>query len=524
MPIKNKIISDDKRPVLLMINDGMGLRKEKEGNAIATAFAPTLYSLFQNYPHAQLTASSRSVGLPKGIMGNSEVGHLNIGAGRIVYQDIVRIDESVENGSFFSNEAITAAMDHCQVNNSSLHVMGLISDGKVHSSLDHLYAILELAKKKKLGNVYVHAFMDGRDTPPDSGLSYLKQVMEKMKEIGIGEVATVSGRYYSMDRDKRWDRVEKSYNMLVAGDAPVAVDPLQAVEDSYKDQKTDEFINPVIINKNGIIKDNDAVIFFNYRADRAREMSEAINVEDFAGFQRKKVLNNIFYTTMTQYDLKFDFAHVAFGPQSLNNILGEVVSRAGLNQLRIAETEKYAHVTFFFNGGVEAAFPNEDRILIPSPKEVATYDLKPEMSANEVTEKLLEAIESGKYDLIILNFANCDMVGHTGFMKAAIKAVETVDYNMSLIIPKILEHDGIVLVTADHGNAEQMTGPDGKPMTAHTTGPVPIILVSKRTELQKGRIRLEDGILADISPTILQLLDLPQPPEMTGKSLIKPLN
>lgn len=507
-----------KKPVMLMILDGFGLTDKVDGNAVLAAKKPNFDNYYNNYPHTALSASGLDVGLPKGQMGNSEVGHLNIGAGRIIYQELTRITKEVEEKKFFQNEALNLAMDNALKNNSSLHLLGLLSDGGVHSHIDHLKALLAMAKEKGLTKVYVHCFMDGRDVPPSSGKDFIIELENYMKEIKVGKIATVSGRYYAMDRDKRWERVNLAYNAMVLGQGEEANSAEESMDKSYNDNKTDEFVLPCVIKEDGkaigTIKNNDSIIFFNFRPDRAREITRAINDREFDGFKRNTL--NLTYVTMTQYDKTIENVHVAYKPESYSNTLGEYVASKGLNQLRIAETEKYAHVTFFFNGGVEAPNEGEDRALIPSPK-VATYDLKPEMSANEVTEEVLKRIDSDKYDMIILNYANPDMVGHTGVFEAAKAAIETVDKCLHKVVEKVLEKDGAVFITADHGNAEQMIDySTGKPMTAHTSDPVPFLYVAKGAkEMRHG------GKLCDIAPTMLEVMGLEKPVEMTGESLIK---
>ena len=503
-----------KRPVMLMILDGFGIAPKSEGNAVETAKKPNFDRLMEKYPSTQLQASGLHVGLPDGQMGNSEVGHLNIGAGRIIYQELTRITKEIKEGGFFKNEALTLAVNNAKENNGALHLMGLLSDGGVHSHIDHLKGLLSLAKEAGLTKVYVHGFMDGRDVPPSSGKDFIVEIENYMKEIGVGKIATVSGRYYAMDRDNRWERVELAYNAMVLGKGEVAESAVEAIEKSYNDNKTDEFVLPAVIDKDGMIKDRDSVIFFNFRPDRAREITRAINDKEFAGFNREKL--NLTFVTMTQYDKTLEGVNVAYRPESINNTLGEYVSNKGLNQLRIAETEKYAHVTFFFNGGVEKENPGEDRALISSPK-VATYDLKPEMSAYEVTDELIKRLDSDKYDMVILNYANPDMVGHTGVMEAAVKAIEVVDECLGKVADKVLEKDGTLFITADHGNAETMIDfSTGNPFTAHTTDPVPFIWVANNTD---GRT-LTEGKLADIAPTMLNEMGLEKPAEMTGECLI----
>ena len=507
-----------KKPVMLMILDGFGIAPKSEGNAVSLAKKPNFDRLLEKYPHSELQASGLFVGLPDGQMGNSEVGHLNIGAGRIVYQELTRITKSIADGDFFTNESLVKAMENAKKTDGAPHLMGLLSDGRVHSHIDHLKGLLEFAKKAGVQNVYVHAFMDGRDVPPSSGKEFIEKTEAMMAEVGVGKIATVSGRYYAMDRDNRWERVELAYNAMVLGQGETANSATEAIEKSYHDDKTDEFVLPTVIEKDGNpvakIKNGDSVIFFNFRPDRAREITRAINDKVFDGFKREAL--DLTFVTMTQYDKTLEGVEVAFKPQTLTNTLGEYVSDKGLNQLRIAETEKYAHVTFFFNGGVEKENENEERALIPSPK-VATYDLKPEMSAYEVTEELIKRLDSDKYDMVILNFANPDMVGHTGVVDAAIKAIEAVDECLGKVVDKVLEKDGTVFITADHGNAETMIDfSTGNPFTAHTTQPVPFLWVSNNTD---GKT-IKDGKLADIAPTMLNVLGLEAPAEMTGENLI----
>ena len=503
-----------KKPIALIIMDGFGYNPSDYGNAITAAATPNLSKYFSECPNTRIGASGMDVGLPDGQMGNSEVGHTNIGAGRIVYQELTRITKSIKDGDFFENPEFIAAIENCKKNDSALHFMGLLSDGGVHSHNTHLYGLLELAKKAGLTKVYVHCFMDGRDVPPSSGKSFIEELEGKMKEIGVGKIATVSGRYYAMDRDNRWDRVEKAYSAMVYGAGNQAESAADEMARSYAENVTDEFIVPVVIEKNAGIKANDSVIFFNFRPDRAREISRTFVDPDFDGFERKNGFFPLFYVCMTQYDATMPNVKVAFKPQSLSNTFGQYIAEKGLTQLRIAETEKYAHVTFFFNGGVEAPYSNEGRELINSPK-VATYDLQPEMSAYLVCDKVVECINSDKYDVIILNYANCDMVGHTGVFDAAKSAVEAVDKCVGRTVDAILAKGGIALITADHGNADQMYEPDGSPFTAHTTNPVPFIVVGENCTLR------DNGVLADIAPTMLKLLGLEQPKEMTGTSIIK---
>ncbi|MCI2112873.1 MAG: 2,3-bisphosphoglycerate-independent phosphoglycerate mutase [Ruminococcus sp.] len=502
-----------KKPLILMILDGFGIAPES-GNAIKAAKKPNIDKLFAENPITQIGASGMDVGLPDGQMGNSEVGHTNIGAGRIVYQELTRITKTINEDKLKDNEAIVSAMDKALENGTALHLMGLLSDGGVHSHNTHLYGILELAKKKGLEKVYIHAFLDGRDVPPSSAADFVQACVDKTEEIGLGKIATVMGRYYAMDRDNRWERVEKAYAAMVYGEGVEAECPVCAVKNSYKEDVTDEFVVPSVIKGGATIQPNDSVIFFNFRPDRAREITRTLVDPDFDGFERKKGFFPVNFVCMTQYDATMPNVDVAFKPQVLTNTLGEYISDKGMAQLRIAETEKYAHVTFFFNGGVEKQYPGEDRILVKSPS-VATYDLQPEMSAYEVTDKLVPAIKSGKYDMIILNFANCDMVGHTGVFEAAVKAVEAVDECVGRVVDAIREMGGVALITADHGNADKMVDDDGEPFTAHTTNPVPFCVIGYDCELKDG------GRLADIAPTMLQILGLPQPEEMDGTSLIK---
>lgn len=501
-----------KKPLILMILDGFGIAPEY-GNAIMAAKKPNLDRLFRENPLTQIGASGLNVGLPNGQMGNSEVGHTNIGAGRIVYQELTRITKEIEDGEFYKNPALVKAVAAAKAKGTALHLIGLLSDGGVHSHNSHLYALLELAKQNGLSKVYVHALLDGRDVPPSSGKGFVEDCLAKMQEIGVGEIATVAGRYYAMDRDNRWERVSKAYNAMVLGEGVQNPDPVAAVAKSYEDGVTDEFVMPVVCGPEGRISADDSVIFFNFRPDRARELTRAFVDPDFTGFERAKGFFPLTYVCMTQYDATMPNVDVAFHPQSLKNTLGEYLSNLGMTQLRIAETEKYAHVTFFFNGGVETVYPGEDRVLIHSPK-VATYDLQPEMSAYAVTDALVEKIDSGMYDVIILNFANCDMVGHTGIFDAAKAAVEAVDTCVGRVIDAIERMHGTAIITADHGNAEKMYEEDGSPFTAHTTNPVPFCVVGYPCKLR------ENGKLADIAPTMLKILGLPQPAEMTGESII----
>ena len=508
-----------KKPTVLLILDGYGERKEKEGNAIALAKTPVMDRLKKEFPYVEGQASGLFVGLPDGQMGNSEVGHMNMGAGRIVYQELTRITKSIQDGDFFENKALKAAVEHCKKEDSALHFMGLVSSGGVHSHIEHIYGLLELAKRAGLKKVYLHAFLDGRDTPPDSGKSFLLAVEKKMQELHVGEIATISGRYYAMDRDKNYDRVEKAYRAMVDGTGEKASSVEEAIDASYAKKVYDEFVLPTVIEKDGAVhtvSDGDAMIFFNFRPDRAREICHAFCDDDFSFFERG-ARKNIFFVCFTDYDPTIPNKHVAFEKEEIHNTLGEVVSNLGKNQLRIAETEKYAHVTFFFNGGKEEPYENEDRILVPSPKEVPTYDLKPEMSCYTVTEKLTEAIRSGKYDLVVANFANPDMVGHTGVLPAAIKAIEVVDECMGKVVDAVESMHGNLFILADHGNADIMIDEKtGEPYTAHTTNPVPFILVSE----EKHKLR-EGGCLADVAPTLLELMGIPQPKEMTGKRLLE---
>ena len=501
-----------KTPITLIIMDGFGIAPASPGNAVRAANTPNLDKILRENANSRLSASGLDVGLPDGQMGNSEVGHTNIGAGRIVFQELPRITKSIQDGDFFENEALLGAVKNCKEHDSAIHFMGLMSDGGVHSHNEHLWGLLELAKRNGLQRVYVHCFMDGRDVSPTSGADFVAQTAAKCKELGVGEIATVVGRYYAMDRDNRWERVERAYNALVFGEGKHASDPVAAIQESYANDVTDEFIEPIIA-ADGTIGPNDSVVFFNFRPDRAREITRTFVDEQFDGFTRKNGFFPLYYVCMTQYDASMPNVHVAFQPQTLKNTFGEYISRLGYKQLRIAETEKYAHVTFFFNGGVETMYEGEDRVLVNSPK-VATYDLQPEMSAPEVTDKVVDLIHSQKYDVIILNFANCDMVGHTGVFDAAVKAVETVDTCVGRVVEAMREIGGISLITADHGNAERMLDEDGKsPFTAHTTNPVPFVIVG-------AQVCLRDGRLADIAPTMLDLMGINPPEEMDGKSLI----
>ncbi len=501
-----------KKPLVLMILDGFGIAPE-EGNAIVAAKHPNLDRILKENPVTKIGASGMDVGLPDGQMGNSEVGHTNIGAGRIVYQELTRITKSAQEGDMEKNPALVSAMQSAKDNGKALHFMGLLSDGGVHSHNSHLYALLKMAKNMGLTKVYVHCFLDGRDVPPSSGKSYVEELQGKLAELGVGKVATVMGRYYAMDRDNRWERVEKAYAAMVYGEGEKAPCPVCAVQNSYDKEVTDEFVVPVVCDGTEPISEGDSVIFYNFRPDRAREITRTLVDPDFSGFERKRGFFPVHYVCMTQYDATMPNVDVAYKPESLENTFGEYISKNGMTQLRIAETEKYAHVTFFFNGGVEKQYPGEDRILVKSPA-VATYDLQPEMSAYEVTDKMVEAVKSGKYDALILNYANCDMVGHTGVFEAAVKAVEAVDTCLGRVVDAVKEMGGCVLLTADHGNADKMIDDDGTPFTAHTTNPVPFCVINYPCNLREG------GRLADIAPTMLKVLGLPQPNEMTGESII----
>ena len=501
-----------KKPTVLMILDGYGLNDRHDGNAVYEAKTPVMDGLMKDYPFVKGNASGLAVGLPDGQMGNSEVGHMNMGAGRIVYQELTRITKEIQDGDFFKNEALLTAMKNAKDNDSAIHFMGLLSDGGVHSHNTHLYGLLEMAKREGLKKVYVHCFLDGRDTPPASGKEFVEQLEAKMKEIGVGEIGVISGRYYAMDRDNRWDRVQKAYDAIALGEGEHAATAHEAMEQSYANGVTDEFVVPVIVTEGATVKDDDAIIFANFRPDRAREITRAFVDPEFTGFER--VQPKIHYVCMTQYDATIPGVEIAFKPQSLKNTFGEYISDLGMTQLRIAETEKYAHVTFFFNGGVEKEYPGEDRALIPSPK-VATYDLQPEMSEPAVTEECVKRILSGKYDVVILNFANCDMVGHTGVFEAAVKAIEATDDGVGKVVDAILKMGGQCLITADHGNVDQMLDADGvTPFTAHSTNPVPLVMIGHEGKLADG------GVLADLAPTMLDMMGIPQPAEMTGHSLL----
>lgn len=503
-----------------MILDGYGLNEKKEANAVAMANTPVMDKLMAEYPFVKGNASGMAVGLPEGQMGNSEVGHLNMGAGRIVYQELTRITKEIQDGDFFKNEALLKAVKNCKENNSDLHLFGLLSDGGVHSHNSHMYGLLELAKKEGIQNVYVHAFLDGRDTAPASGKGFVQEALDKMNEIGVGKIASVMGRYYAMDRDNRWDRVEKAYKAIADGEGVTAEDALSAVQNSYDKEETDEFVLPTVIMENGTpvatVKDNDSVIFYNFRPDRARELTRAFCADEFDGFERKGGRKNTTFVVFTEYDVTIPNKTVAFHKVEITNTFGEYLAKNGKTQLRTAETEKYAHVTFFFNGGVEEPNKGEERLLVKSPK-VATYDLQPEMSAYKVCDGLVDAIKSDKYDVIIINFANPDMVGHTGVQEAAVKAVEVVDECVGKAVEALKEVDGQMFICADHGNCEQLIDYEtGAPFTAHTTNPVPFILVN----YDENYTLREGGCLADIAPTLLEMMEMEQPAEMTGKSLL----
>lgn len=510
----------DKKITALIIMDGYGLSNTIKGNAIGPQCSPYVRYLMTHYPTTQLEASGLAVGLPEGQMGNSEVGHLNIGAGRVIYQELTRITKSIADGDFFQNQAFLQAVEHAKKNNGKLHVMGLMSNGGVHSHINHVFALLELAKQQGLPNAFVHCFMDGRDVSPTSGAGFVEQLQNKMQQIAFGKVATVCGRYYAMDRDNRWDRVEKAYDMLTLGKGNTTTNPVEALNASYANGVTDEFVLPTVVVEDGTpvatVESGDSVIFFNFRPDRAREMTRAFTQAGFDGFDLKGKSRKVHWVCMTQYDENFTGIDIAYRPESYTNTLGQYLASQGKTQLRIAETEKYAHVTFFFNGGVEAPNENETRVLIASPK-VATYDLQPEMSANEVCQRAIVDIEREKYDVMILNFANCDMVGHTGVMKAAEVAVQTVDECVRQVVECILRNGGRVLLTADHGNAETMIAEDGSPFTAHTTNKVPFVLVD---EALRDSVTLQEGALCDIAPTMLATMGLDIPAEMTGKNLV----
>ncbi|AUJ23220.1 MULTISPECIES: 2,3-bisphosphoglycerate-independent phosphoglycerate mutase [Virgibacillus] len=503
----------------LIILDGFAIRDEEKGNAVKHANKPNFDRYWNQYAHNQLTASGEAVGLPEGQMGNSEVGHLNIGAGRIVYQSLTRVNLSIKEGEFFEKEAFIKSMQHAKKNGKALHIFGLLSDGGVHSHINHLFALLKLANEQELEKVYIHAFLDGRDVGPQTAKTYIKQTQDKIAEYGVGQIATISGRYYSMDRDKRWDRVKKAYDAMVYGEGPKYTDPLAVVEESYASEIYDEFVIPSVITNEagdpvGTVEDGDSIIFYNFRPDRAIQISRTFANEDFHDFDRgDKVPKNLDFVMLTNFSETVN-GYVAYEPVNLDNTVGEVLAQHDMKQLRIAETEKYPHVTYFMSGGREAEFPGEKRILIDSPK-VATYDLKPEMSAYEVTDALLEELETGDRNAIILNFANPDMVGHSGKLEPTVKAIETVDECLGKIVDKIIELGGHAIITADHGNSDEVITPEGKPMTAHTTNPVPVIVTKEGISLREG------GILADLAPTLLDLLNIEKPKEMTGESLIK---
>lgn len=509
---------DKQGPLVLIILDGWGLSSREHGNAIKLARTPHMDSFYQHYPWTSLVCSGEDVGLPAGQMGNSEVGHLNIGAGRIVYQELTRISREIRQGGFFRNDVLMGAINHVRLFDSSLHLMGLLSDGGVHSHLEHLLALIDLARQQGVSRVYIHCFLDGRDVPPSSALEYMNTLTAHLQKTGTGRVASVMGRYYAMDRDKRWERTEKAYRAMVLGEGLKALSGQAAISEAYKRGETDEFVQPTVIEQTdggvATVRDGDAVIFFNFRPDRARQITRAFVDGDFTGFARPQH-PRVHFVCMTQYDKTID-APIAFKPQRIVNTLGEVLARHGLWQLRLAETEKYAHVTFFFNGGVEAPNPKEERVLIPSPK-VATYDLKPEMSAYEVTEEFLRRLAGDKYRVIIMNYANADMVGHTGVLSAAVRAIEAVDECLGRVVPAVLEKRGTVIITADHGNADQMLDEQEHPQTAHTTNQVPFILIG---EPYRGRRLRPGGRLEDIAPTMLEILGLEQPAEMTGESLL----
>ncbi len=508
-------------PFVLMILDGWGIATPESGNAISMADTPFLKRLLSTYPHTTLACSGEAVGLPKGVMGNSEVGHLNIGAGRVVYQVLLRIDRAIADGTFFENPALSSAMDTVKERGSALHLMGLVSDAGVHSQIDHLFALLDMAREKGVSEVYVHPILDGRDTPPDSGIGYVKALKTFLEEHACGRIATLCGRYYAMDRDTRWDRTRRAYRLYTVGEGIAETDPVAAVQHAYDRGESDEFVQPVIMMDNAgspvkTIADDDAVIFFNFRPDRARQITRAFTQADFEPFAREKILDLADFVCMAQYDETFTLP-VAFPPAHLEKILGEVISEKGFHQLRIAETEKYAHVTYFLNGGEETQFPHEDRHLVPSPREVATYDQKPEMSAYEVADQAAAFIKSGRYHLIVINFANLDMVGHTGDFDAAVRACEAVDRCVEKVVTAALEKGGTVMVTADHGNAEKMREENGQMHTAHTQNAVPFVLVGP----EANQIRLKPGVLGDIAPTLLELMGIEKPAQMTGRSLIE---
>lgn len=503
------------KPTMLMILDGYGINPRTEGNAIANANKPEIDKIFEKYPNTAIKACGLDVGLPEGQMGNSEVGHLNIGAGRIVYQELTKITKHIQEGTFFENTALNNAMNHVLENGSALHILGLLSDGGVHSHITHLKALIDMAKRKGLEKVYVHAFLDGRDVPPRCAKEYIEDLEAYMEETGLGRIIMVSGRYYAMDRDKRWERVIKAYDAMTVSEGVTADSAAEAVDNAYARDENDEFVLPTVVLPAVAIEDNDAMVMYNFRPDRAREITRAFVDDEFDGFERKKKISNLKYICMTQYDATMPNVEIAYPPETMKNTLGEYLSGLGMKQLRIAETEKYAHVTFFFNGGVEAPNPDEDRVLINSPK-VATYDLQPEMSAYLVTDKVIEEIEKDKYDVIILNFANADMVGHTGVMEAAIKAIEALNDCVPRIVDAVLAKDGQILMTADHGNADEMADEEGNIVTAHSLNEVPLVHIANDPKNLK-----DGGRLSDLAPTLLDLMDLPIPEEMTGKSLIE---
>ncbi|HAM69104.1 MAG TPA: 2,3-bisphosphoglycerate-independent phosphoglycerate mutase [Ruminococcus sp.] len=503
-----------KAPVAMLIMDGFGINPSDYGNAIKAAKTPNLDRYFAEYPNHIIGASGLDVGLPDGQMGNSEVGHTNMGAGRIVYQQLVKITKSIQDGDFFENPALKAAMENAKANGTALHLMGLLSPGGVHSHMTHMYGLVEMAKRFGLEKVFIHAFLDGRDVPPSSAAEYMEEAVAELGKIGVGKIGVISGRFYAMDRDNAWDRVEKAYDALVLGEGVQEDDPVQAIKNSYANGVTDEFMLPAVVAKDAKIAEGDSVIFFNFRPDRARQITRAFVDPEFKGFERKKGYFPVHFVCMAQYDATMPNVSVAFPPEELTMTLGEVLAKAGKTQLRIAETQKYAHVTFFFNGGEEKQFEGEERILIKSP-DVETFDMKPEMSAYEVTEAVLKEIAADKFDAIILNYANCDMVGHTGVFDAAVQAVEAVDDCIGQVTEAILAKGGKVIITADHGNADKMMEDDGSPFTAHTTNPVPAIIIG--SDAKKVR---EGGVLADLAPTMLQLMGIPQPKEMTGRTLI----
>jgi len=505
-----------KKPLTMVIMDGYGLAPQSPGNAVANAATPVLDELFRTCPHTALSASGEDVGLPEGQMGNSEVGHTNIGAGRVVYQDLPRITRDIQLGTFFENQALVNAAKACKESGGALHLLGLVSPGGVHSHINHLFSLIELGIRNGLKDIFVHCFMDGRDVPPDSGKESIEALVEKCKELGAGKIATVMGRFYAMDRDNRWDRVEQAYNAMVFGDGVFEPDPVKAMQQSYDDGVFDEFVKPVVCDKSAMVKQGDSIIFFNFRPDRAREITRAFVEPEFSGFERRNGCFPVTYVCMTQYDEKIKGVTIAYPPDFPEQTFGETISELGLTQLRIAETEKYAHVTFFFNGGIEQTFAGEERILIPSPKEFPTYDLIPEMSARKVAEAACKEILGRKYDIVIINFANCDMVGHTGDYSAAVEAVQTVDECVGKVKEAVEQTGGYLIVTADHGNAEEMLQEDGiHRHTAHSLNPVPFIVCGADVSLKPGR-------LADITPTLLDLLDLEKPMLMTGESLVTP--